>query len=75
VKSAPPDPTGAYYRYSYSHANDFKDFPKMGVWPDACYIISKLTAAMDRTGGIAVGHNVSSSSVVPSMRYAYRGPS
>jgi hypothetical protein len=32
------------------------------------------SAAMDKTGGIAVGYNVSSSSVVPSIRYAYRGP-
>jgi hypothetical protein len=32
------------------------------------------SAAMDKTGGIAVGYNVSSSSVSPSIRYAYRGP-
>jgi len=32
------------------------------------------SAAMDKTGGIAVGYNISSSSVVPSIRYAYRGP-
>ena len=33
------------------------------------------SAAMDKTGGIAVGYNISSSSIVPSIRYAYRGPS
>jgi hypothetical protein len=32
------------------------------------------SAAMDKTGGIAVGYNISSSTVVPSIRYAYRGP-
>ncbi|HEY0005342.1 MAG TPA: hypothetical protein VGB17_11080 [Pyrinomonadaceae bacterium] len=33
------------------------------------------SAAMDKTGGIAVGYNISSSSIKPSIRYAYRGPS
>lgn len=32
------------------------------------------SAAMDQTGGIAVGYNVSSSSIKPSIRYAYRAP-
>jgi hypothetical protein len=31
------------------------------------------SAAMDRSGGIAVGYNVSSSTIKPSIRYAYRG--
>lgn len=32
------DPTGAYYRYSFSYGNsDFPDYPKIGVWPDAYY--------------------------------------
>jgi hypothetical protein len=33
------------------------------------------SAAMDKTGGIAVGYNISSSAMRPSIRYAYRGPS
>lgn len=33
------------------------------------------SAAMDKTGGIAIGYNISSSAIVPSIRYAYRGPS
>lgn len=33
------------------------------------------SAAMDKTGGIAIGYNISSGSIVPSIRYAYRGPS
>lgn len=34
------------------------------------------SAAMDKTGGIAVGYNISNSSTIrPGIRYAYRGPS
>jgi hypothetical protein len=33
------------------------------------------SAAMDKSGGIAIGYNISSSTIVPSIRYAYRGPS
>ena len=36
--STSPDPTGTYFRYAFSYARDFNDFPKMGVWPDAYYI-------------------------------------
>ena len=32
------------------------------------------SAAMDKSGGIAIGYNVSSSTIIPSIRYAYRGP-
>ena len=32
------------------------------------------SAAMDKTGGIAIGYNISSASIVPSIRYAFRGP-
>ncbi|HJT68021.1 MAG TPA: hypothetical protein VJ749_16300 [Pyrinomonadaceae bacterium] len=33
------------------------------------------SAAIDKTGGIAIGYNISNSStIVPSLRYAYRGP-
>ncbi len=35
--SQTPDPTGAWYRYSFSYAN-FPDYPKMGFWPDAYYV-------------------------------------
>ena len=35
--SQTPDPTGAYYRYSFSYGADFPDYPKMGVWSDAYY--------------------------------------
>jgi hypothetical protein len=34
------------------------------------------SAALDRTGGIAIGYNISNSTTIkPSIRYAYRGPS
>jgi len=32
------DPTGTYFRYSYSYGTDFNDYPKMGVWPNGYYI-------------------------------------
>jgi hypothetical protein len=32
------------------------------------------SAAIDKTGGIAVGYNISGANTVPSIRYAYRGP-
>ena len=32
------------------------------------------SAAIDKAGGIAVGYNISSSTIKPSIRYAYRGP-
>ena len=32
------------------------------------------SAAMDQTGGIAIGYNISSASIMPSIRYAFRGP-
>lgn len=52
--STGPDPTGTYYRYSYSFASDFNDFPKMGVWRDA-YMI---TYNMFKRGRTFSGANV-----------------
>ncbi|HEX7315806.1 MAG TPA: hypothetical protein VF297_17960 [Pyrinomonadaceae bacterium] len=52
--STSPDPTGSYYRYSYSFAKDFNDFPKMSVWPDGYYI----TYNMFRGGRTFSGANV-----------------
>jgi hypothetical protein len=34
--STSPDPTGTYARYEYQF-QDFNDYPKFGVWPDAYY--------------------------------------
>jgi hypothetical protein len=52
--STGPDPTGSYYRYSYSYSRNFNDYPKMGVWPDAYYI----TYNMFRNGQSFVGNQV-----------------
>src|SRR5437868_6212990 len=33
------DPTGSYYRYSFSYGTvNFPDYPKLSVWPDAYYL-------------------------------------
>jgi hypothetical protein len=52
--STGPDPTGTYYRYSYSFNRDFNDFPKMGVWSDGYYI----TYNMFKNGRSFSGANV-----------------
>ncbi|HEV7889768.1 MAG TPA: hypothetical protein VGP08_03975 [Pyrinomonadaceae bacterium] len=52
--STGPDPTGTYYRYSYSFNRDFNDYPKMGVWSDAYYI----TYNMFKNGRSFSGSNV-----------------
>jgi len=37
--STTSDPTGSYYRYSFSYGNsNFPDYPKLSVWPDAYYL-------------------------------------
>lgn len=48
------DPTGTFYRYSYSFGREFNDFPKMSVWPDGYYI----TYNMFRGGRTFSGANV-----------------
>ena len=52
--STSPDPTGTYFRYSFSYSRDFNDYPKMGVWPDAYYI----SYNMFRNGRSFVGGQV-----------------
>ncbi|MFY9559140.1 MAG: choice-of-anchor D domain-containing protein [Terriglobales bacterium] len=36
--STTSDATGPYNRYAFSFGNNFNDYPKMGVWPDAYYM-------------------------------------
>jgi hypothetical protein len=37
------DPTGSYFRYAYFlGSNDFYDYPKFGVWPDAYYMSANV---------------------------------
>lgn len=52
--STTPDPTGTYFRYSFSYNRSFNDYPKMGVWPDAYYI----TYNMFRNGSTFQGNTV-----------------
>ena len=53
--SQTPDPTGAYYRYSFSYGNtNFNDYPKMGVWPDAYYTTFNIFANMASFSGAQV---------------------
>jgi len=35
------DPTGAYFRYAISTGNNFPDYPKAGMWPDAYYFSTR----------------------------------
>src|SRR6266481_228689 len=43
--SQTPDPTGPYYRYAFLiDAEEFNDYPKFGIWPDAYY----MTADRDK---------------------------
>src|SRR3989441_2021689 len=63
--STSPDPTGSYYRYSFSYGNtNFPDYPKLSVWPDAYYLTVNFfangstfagagVAALDRTKMLA----------------------
>ena len=35
------DPTGAFFRYAISTGNNFPDYPKGGIWPDAYYFSTR----------------------------------
>ena len=39
--STTSDPTGSYFRYSFSTGNNFPDYPKAGVWTDAYYFSTR----------------------------------
>ena len=54
------DPTGTYNRYEFSFANDFPDYPKLGIWNDSYTMTTRhfsnaaswngvWASAMDRT--------------------------
>jgi len=36
--STTSDATGTYNRYAFDYGNQFPDYPKLGVWPDAYYV-------------------------------------
>ncbi|MEO5721921.1 MAG: hypothetical protein ABIR71_10680 [Chthoniobacterales bacterium] len=39
--SQTPDPTGTYFRYAIATGNNFPDYPKVGVWPNAYYVSTR----------------------------------
>jgi hypothetical protein len=51
------DPTGAYYLYDFvTPGNEFPDYPKLGVWPDAYYMTTNqflLGGSFDGAGAFA----------------------
>ena len=45
------DPTGAYHRYAFLiDAEEFNDYPKFGIWPDAYYMTSDRDKIFPGTG-------------------------
>jgi Abnormal spindle-like microcephaly-assoc'd, ASPM-SPD-2-Hydin len=62
--STTSDATGTYNRYAFAFGNQFNDYPKLGVWPDAYYMsfnnflngnvfTGPNACAMDRTAMLA----------------------
>ncbi len=62
--STSSDATGTYNQYAFSFGNNFDDYPKFGVWPDAYYFMyddfpsgeyfaGPVACAMDRTNMLA----------------------
>ncbi|HET6311627.1 MAG TPA: hypothetical protein VFH00_11575 [Candidatus Nitrosotalea sp.] len=54
--SQTPDPTGAYYRYSYSYSN-FPDYPKFGIWPDGYYVTFNMFNGNTFAGGTTCAYD------------------
>ncbi len=46
------DPTGSYYRWAFTTGNNFPDYPKYGMWPDAYYISTREFAGGSTFVGI-----------------------
>jgi hypothetical protein len=51
--STTSDATGTYNRYAFSFDNNFPDYPKLGVWPDAYYISFNVFAGFNFLGADA----------------------
>jgi hypothetical protein len=41
------DPTGSYFRYAFSTGENFPDYPKYGVWPNAYFLSTREFAPDD----------------------------
>ncbi|MEM1041656.1 MAG: hypothetical protein AAGI91_03415 [Bacteroidota bacterium] len=50
--SVTPDPTGAYHQYEFDFEN-FPDYPKISVWPDAYYATTRSLGSGLRVEAIA----------------------
>src|SRR5436190_1009144 len=50
--SATADPTGAYHRYAFSSGENFPDYPKYGVWPNAYFLSTREFAPDNSFAGI-----------------------
>jgi hypothetical protein len=50
--SATADPTGAYHRYAFSSGENFPDYPKYGVWPNAYFLSTREFAPDDSFAGV-----------------------
>ncbi len=50
--SETPDPTGAYHQYQFPF-NNFPDYPKLGVWPDAYYATTRSFGSSFRQEAVA----------------------
>jgi hypothetical protein len=51
--STTSDATGTYNRYAFSFDEDFPDYPKLGVWPDAYYVSFNMFAGLSFQGANA----------------------
>jgi hypothetical protein len=52
--STSSDPTGTYYRYAFSTASNFPDYPKYGVGSNAYFISARFVGAVTGTGAYAL---------------------
>jgi Abnormal spindle-like microcephaly-assoc'd, ASPM-SPD-2-Hydin len=48
--STTSDATGIYNRYAFSFGDNFPDYPKLGVWPDAYYMSFNMFAGLTFLG-------------------------
>jgi hypothetical protein len=50
--STSADPTGSYHRYAFSSGQNFPDYPKYGVWPNAYFLSTREFAPDNSFAGI-----------------------
>jgi hypothetical protein len=46
------DPTGSYFRYAFTSGENFPDYPKYGVWPNAYFLATREFAPDDSFAGV-----------------------